>query len=189
MLREHKLLYSYVYSDVMTAIVSRPPVLFVGATSCLGHEFLHLLFNNKSGIIVDLVEDVESLGVPSVGYSWTEVNNKFSLQPKWLEMSNVQLMDKYIKKTRPKTILYTPFNTLYSDPSTTLKYRDKVVHDFKTFVTLLELVQSNFPDISIIVPMTKADHPIQQAWLKQFEVTVSTYWMLYGLNVLVHCQQ
>ena len=179
---EHRLLHTY--HDVMTIIASTH-VLLVGATSCLGYEFLHLFVNHKSDITVDLVEDVEHLGVSSVGYSWAEVNNKFSLQPKWLEMSDVQVMGKYIKETRPKTILYTPFNTLYSDPSTTLKYRDKVVHDLKTFVTLLELVQSNFPNISIIVPMTKADHPIQQAWLKQFEVTVSTYWMLYGLNVLV----
>ena len=99
----HRLLYTY--SDVMTTIVSRSPLLFVGATSCLGHELLHLLFNNKS-VTVNLIEDVESLGVSSVGYSWAEVNNKFSLQPNWLEMSDVQVMGKYIKETRPKTILY-----------------------------------------------------------------------------------
>ena len=156
------------------------PVLFVGATSCLGYNLLDML---HEPVTINLVEDLGT--VSSVGYRWAEVNNKFSLQPKWLDMSDVQVMDKHIKVTRPKTILYTPFNTLYSDPSTTLKYRDKVVHNLKTFVALLELVQSNFPDISIIVPMTKADHPIQQAWLKQFEVTVSTYWMLYGLSVSV----
>ena len=159
----------------------RADVVIIGATSCYGYQLLHML--KKENISVALVEDIDSLGASStVGYSWAEVDY-LGFQPKWINMSQPTTM--ILSQIKPHTIVYTPFNTLFSDPSTTIKYSDKLSSTLKKFVMLLEVIRTNHLDITIVLPLVQSHTHIHQPWLKQFKATLQVYKSLYHVKVSV----
>ena len=161
-------------------------VTVLGATSCLGYQLLHMLRNEN--INVTVVEDIDSLGASSTaGYSWAEVNY-LGFQPEWINMSQPTALETILSqmnKLKPHTIIYTPFNTLLSEPSRTIKYSKKLSNTLKKFVMLLEIIQTKHFDITIVLPLVQPHNQIHQAWLKQFKATLQVYESLYHMKLSV----
>ena len=158
-------------------------VVITGATSCYGYQLLRMLRDGK--INVTLVEDIDSLGASStVGYSWAEVDY-MGLRPEWINMSQPTTIETVLSHIKSHTIVYTPFNTLFSDPSTTTKYIEKLSSTMKKFVMLLEVIRTNHLDITIALPLVQSHNHIHQAWLKQFKATLQVYKSLYHVKISV----
>ena len=107
------------------------------------------------------------------------------LRPEWINMSQPTTIETILSQIKPHTIVYTPFNTLFSDPSTTIKYSDKLSSTLKKFVMLLEVIRTNHLDITIVLPLVQSHTHIHQAWLKQFKTTLQVYESLYHVKISV----
>ena len=67
--------------------------------------------------------------------------------------------------------------------SNSTDFTEKATTALKNFVSLLDVIQTTYSNVTVVLPLIELSSPIQQAWLKQFDVTLVTYQTLYDLNV------
>ena len=162
----------------------------VGVANCHGYHLLQLLHDTDHELSVDITAIEENFTYFKQLTNVQKLHNKLKSQGITLayinfnHMANIKelVMDyNIIIYTRVYTILYNYMESLRTD------FTEKMATILKNFVSILEVIKATCSNATVILPLIELSSPIQQAWLKQFEVTLVTYQTLYGLNAaLLH---
>ena len=164
-------------------------LVIMGVANCHGYHLLQLLHDTDHELSVDITAIEENFIYFKQLTIVQKLQNKLKSQGINLAyvnfnyMANIKMDYNIIIYTRVYTILYNYMESLRTD------FTEKMATTLKNFVSILEVIQAGATcsNVTVILPLIELSSPIQQVWLKQFEVTLVTYQTLYGLNAaLLH---
>ena len=162
-------------------------VIIIGASSFLGFSVASYLHNYK--LIV--TEDIINLPI-SDSMAWNRWKNltDSKLSPKYFDFSNLENVRTLLKDHNPSMIVFIPSPIFDGRQHKDLPLSRDLLQlstILKNFVNLLDILHSEFSRTRIILfTLARLDvHSIQKAWLKTFELSLSSYQSLYNLNAAI----
>ena len=155
-------------------------VLIFGASSFLGSRLAVHLHEHQCK--VKPVEDLLDIPTePLAWYRWQKLMNK-KLNPEFIE---TQSIGKLVLDYDIDSILFVPSHVFDGSAiiGETIKL-DRIKRTLRNFILLLEAVVSLNKDIkiSLLTTSEKSASSVQNAWLRAFELSLSSYQGLYGLQ-------
>ena len=160
------------------------PLLVIGATSCYGYHLIQMHQSKKFVPVVPLEESFINLLFSTDVWNVWDSYESWDLKPEWIDFSVDMKVKRVLQAHKPSAIVYA---SVYSvlDYRERTDFTEKAATALKNFVSLLDVIRTTYSsNVTVILPLIlELSSPIQQAWLKQFEVTLVTYQTLYDLNV------
>ena len=161
-------------------------VVIIGASSFLGSR-IAIGFEDAGYRVTALEDTINLLIEPLAWYRWDQLSKK-GLPPKYLDFNDSSEIRSALKDHKSGTIFYIPsavFDGLENQRTFKTSHNS---HTLKNFVKLLEIVRTDYLHDLRVVLLTLPNHAalsIQKAWLRTFELSLSSFQYLYGLNVAV----
>ena len=160
-------------------------VLVIGGSSFIGAK-VSLYFHNQ-GLNVIPVEDQEKFIDKRMAlYRWQKLHD-YKLDTKLVDTGN---LESFLHSHNVDEIIYIPTHLFDGQK----KNDDNIAFKglnlsgiLKNFVRLLELIYKKYPlvRLSLISLPLQSTLSFQSAWLKTFEVSLTAYQQLYGLNAAI----
>ena len=171
-----------------TATHSILQLVVMGVANCHGYKLLQLLHRTEPSVVVAPIEEDSSF--LKLLTNVRKLQNNLKSQDISLAWVNFSHIKEVIRSSyKPNIVIYTHVYTIINNYMESLRtdFTQKISATLQNFVSLLEVVRTACPRITVVLPLIELSSLIQRAWLKQFEVTLVTYQTLYDLNVaLLH---
>ena len=159
-------------------------VLVTGGLSFIGSK-VSINFH-KQGIDVIPIEDQDKLVDERMAYRWQKMHD-FKLDTKFIDLGD---LESFFHSHNVSEVIY-----IRADLFDGQKKNDKYIafkslnlfRVLKNFIRLLELLSIKYPlvRLSFISLPHQSKLSFQTAWLKTFEVSLTAYQQLYGLNATI----
>ena len=181
--------YSQVLSQIHSAkskssLKHGGSVLVTGGLSFIGSK-VSINFH-KQGIDVIPIEDQDKLVDERMAYRWQKLHD-FKLDTKFIDLGD---LESFFHSHNVREVIYIPADLFDGQKKNDNDIAFKSLNlsrVLKNFIRLLELLSIKYPlvRLSFISLPRQSKLSFQTTWLKTFEVSLTAYQQLYGLNATI----
>ena len=156
-------------------------ILIIGASNFIGWAFARELRKLDVNIKTTPTEDDTHIFSDSLSwYRWERLIAE-GHAPMFVNFSDYSETRKFLSGQTPSVIFYS-LSLIIEKPSRVSLTVSKISSTFKSFLTLLQVIKDHHP--STLVVILSLDQKWNR-WIKTFELTLSSYNRLYGINIAI----